>query len=169
MAEPLFEMKDFNVFVAGAGQLGVTKSVELPEDKLLTEAYRGAGMAGAIKLYQGVDELTLKVEFMAFNTAMYETLGLQGTTTQTIRLVGAEADETGRVRAIEVKAEGLTTMIAVAKIEAGKPAPVTAEMDCHVYTVIIDGQEYRHIEKKPGIDRVRGRDLRGEIRRAIGG
>lgn len=166
--DPIYILRGMGVYVAGRGKAGTAQQVQLPELSALVESYRGAGMAGEIEIFQGLQPIEMSFQMSGADVDVLRMFGVVGNANNVLRFEGVEKDETGRTRSVEVRVEGLVKTVSHEAWQQGQAAPMTATVNCRVYQMIVAGQTLHDIDLVAGRVVVNGTDLYADVRTAAG-
>lgn len=69
------QIRNFNAFVDGRSYFGRVTEGKLPDLKLMTAAYRGAGMDGPVGVDMGLEAMSAELTFAEFDPALARLIG----------------------------------------------------------------------------------------------
>jgi len=138
----------------------------LPEVKIKTEAYRGAGMDGSVAQDMGMEAMQASLTFAEWRPEIVKMMG----THQVMTLRPSARDEvdfTADTRIASLRGK-MTTNDAGSSLKPGEDAPMKVMMEVDYYKLEQDGEVLWEIDV-PNMKRVVGGvDQLAEMRRAMG-
>lgn len=165
------KLKNMNLFNDGQSYMGVCKSVTLPNLTRKMEAWRGAGMDGAVKadLGMGDDGIQLEWTLGGWDLTVIRQYGITTAAGVLLRWAGAvQRDDTGEVTAVEVVVRGRHEEISLGDAEAGEDTEHSVTTTCSYYKLTVDGNVEIEIDLLNFVFMVNGKDLLEAQRKAIG-
>lgn len=163
------KLKNMNLFLDGAGHLGMVSEVTLPKLAIKFEGWRGGGMLGEIPIDQGVDKLECEFTLGGLAETALAQFGATTHDAAQLRFAGAYQDEaTGAVKALEAVCRGRYAEIDFGNAKPGGDTEHKAKLACSYYRLDIDGRTLIEIDLLGAVFIVDGIDRYAEIRAAIG-
>ena len=163
------KLKNFNIFLDGAGFLGIVEEVTLPKLAIKASEWRGGGMLGPVMIDEGLEKLELDPTMgglivdalLAFGETVHDAVGA--------RFAGAYKDDgTGIVHACEVVARGRYQEIDWGNAKVGESTVHKHKMMVSYLRITIDGADIIEIDLLGGVFIVGGIDRYADIRAALG-
>lgn len=169
MALP-FKLKDLMVFQNGINYRGQVASVTLPKLTMKIEEWRGAGMATAFPVTNGMDGLMeMEHEWGGPMREVIAQFGIGATAADFTRFSGAyQAEDTGEVVAIDITTRGVIEEIDMGEAKPGESAPMKTKSKLGYYRLDWNGATLIEIDPLAGIMVVAGVDRWADIRAALG-
>lgn len=159
-------IRDFNAFLDGFGYMGIAQKATLPEVKISTTRFRGAGMEGSAAIDMGLDDMMADISFAEFVPRLFDLLGTH--VTMTLR-PGERAREDGASRPYIFTMDGLITAPTFDGLESGKESMMKVRMEVDRLRVSVDGVAKWDLSNRAGAPRlVNGVDQLAGIRAAMG-
>ena len=157
-------LRDMNILVDGIGNIGVSKSVELPKVEFLTTE-RGGAMA-VEEVVPLIKAMNAKISLNEYNTEAFSAANKVFGTGTTIFIKGSTVQG-------DVKTPILATLKGKVKLlenplpEAGKEVEMNMEISVTAYSFEIDGKKKIDIDVENMICVIDGVDLYAELRAHI--
>ncbi|WP_315807495.1 phage major tail tube protein [Pseudomonas sp. C9-3] len=164
-------LKNLNLFNDANSYLGVAKSATPPKLTRKTEKYRGGGMNGpvAVDLGLGDDGLVFEFSLGGFDLITVKQYAATSVGAVPLRLTGAyQQDDTGDVHSVEFVLRGRHEEIDFGEGKPGELGEQKVKMNCSYYKLIVDGEEALEIDVLNFVERVNGKDMLAEQRKALG-
>ncbi|WP_417787519.1 phage major tail tube protein [Stutzerimonas xanthomarina] len=165
------KLKHMNLFNDGNSYVGVAKSVTLPTLSRKMEAFRGAGMDGAVKVDMGHNDDGIQLEWTlgGWDLTVLKQFGAVKVDGVMLRWAGSvQRDDTGEVSAVEVVVRGRHEEIDFGDAESGEDTEQSITTTCSYYKLSVDGEVIIEIDLLNFVYLVDGEDLLAEHRKAIG-
>ncbi|MEL5280824.1 phage major tail tube protein [Serratia bockelmannii] len=165
------KLKHFNVFLNGTTFHGVAESVTLPKLTRKLEAWRGAGMGGAVQIDMGMDDeaLTLNWTLGGYDPQPYTQMADPVIDAVMVRFAGSlQRDDTGEISAIEVVVRGRHKEIDPGDSKEGENTSLKITTECSYYKLTIDGTDIIEIDNVNLIEKVGDNDRMAQHRKNIG-
>lgn len=165
------KLKHMNMYLAGESWAGIVESFTPASLARQTEAFRGGGMGGGVKVDMGfeADALDTQCVIGGFDDRILrhhakETIdGLQ------VRFAGSyQRDDTGEVVAVEVVQRGRILNDDQGEQKGGESNQTTVSFANTYYKVTVNGETIREVDLVAKIDIVDGEDRMEKHRNAIG-
>ena len=157
------KLKNMNLFNDANSYLGVSKAVTLP--KLARK------MNGPVEADLGFSDDGIVVEFTqgGLDVIGIKQFAAASATAVPLRWAGAyQQDDTGEVTAVEVVARGRVKEIDMGDAKPGEDTEHKFTVTCSYYKLIVGGEEIVEIDLLNFIEKVDGKDMLAEQRKAIG-
>lgn len=159
-------IRGFNAYLDGFGYLGLAPKATLPEVKIATTRYRGAGMEGSAAIDMGLEDMMSDISFAEYVPRLFDLLGTH--VTMTLR-PGERAREDGASRPYIFTMNGLITAPTFDGLESGKESLMKVHMEVDRLRVSVDGVAKWDLSNRPGAPRlVNGIDQLAGINAAMG-
>lgn len=165
------KLKNMNLFNEGESYLGRVEEITLPKITRKFEAYRGAGLNGAVKIDMGLedDALSSEITFGGMEAQLYKQWGVTQIDGVMLRFNGAyQRDDTAEVTAVEVVLRGRFSEIDGGNNKAGDNTQVKTPFNATYYKLIWDGETLIEIDLLNLVEKVDGVDRLAEQRAALG-
>lgn len=162
-------LKNFNLFNDGTSYMGLAEEVKLPKLKRKMDDFRGGGMNGPVKVDLGQEGL--EIEFTCAGTLQqaFEQYGTCKADGVMLRFAGAyQRDDTCAVQAVEVVVRGRHEEIDPGDAKGGDKGKITVKSTLSYYKLSIDGKETIEIDLLNFVEKVKGKDMLADQRKAIG-
>lgn len=159
------QIRNFNVFVDGISYFGLAVEAKLPDVKVNTQAYRGAGMEGPVGVDMGLEAMTAEVTFHEWSVALLAQLGRVGRLVLRPAAMG-EADLTAD--AIVASISGLWRSAEFGGLKAGEAASLKLVCDVRRFKLEHNATTVYDIDLEIGKRVVDGVDQTASLRRAMG-
>ncbi|MBC7907027.1 MAG: phage major tail tube protein [Rhodospirillaceae bacterium] len=162
-------IKSWNLFIEGRGYAGVAEKTKLPKLEKEMEAWRAAGMLGAIKLDLGMKELEMEFTLGEFNADVLAMWGLNDASGIGARfLAAAVAEDGGGTDAIEISVRGRWESLDFGDVEGKKMSKLDVKMPLTYYRYNRNGTTLIELDMISGKEIVNGVDRSAERLKAIG-
>lgn len=164
------KLKNMNMFLDGRSYVGEAEEFTPPKLSRKTEAYRGAGMAGAAHVDLGLDDDALKAEFVCggYVVEVMKQLRLVNIDGVQVRFTGAfQRDDTGEVVPVEITLRGRHQEVDRGTYKVGDNSTTKVMTNCVYYKEVVSGQTVVEVDILNMIHIVDGVDLLKEQRRAL--
>lgn len=135
-------LKNFNIYVGGESFAGRAEKCKLPDLKIKTDPYRGAGMDGVVELDMGMELIELQMTFAEHNPNLIRLLGLHNSQTP-ISVRGGLQRQGEQAIGMEVRVVGGVRELNRDEWTAGERAGMVLVVSCNTY-----------IERQAGIELV---------------
>lgn len=163
------KLKNFILFNNGNSYLGEVPEVSPPKLGRKTEDYRAGGMAGPIKLDQGMEGLEMEWTAAGYLRDVFAQWGVLKHDGVMLRFAGAlQADDTEEAVAVEIVARGRHTEIDFGKAKAGDNTEIKIKTSLSYYKLSVGGQAVIEIDLVNMVEVVDGVDRLQSIRQALG-
>lgn len=163
------KLKNMNLFNEAQSYLGLVAEVTLPKLTLKTEAWRGGGMLGEVKVDMGLETLELEWKAGGLIEQVFGQFGTPDAAGLLLRFMGAyQADDGSEVRAVEVVVRGRHEEIDMGTAKPGDDTEHTIKTTCAYYKLTIDGTDLVEIDMLAGTFVTGGIDRYEGIRQALG-
>jgi P2 family phage contractile tail tube protein len=165
------KLKHMNVFVDGTSWAGVAESFTPASLARQTEAYRGGGMPGGVKVDMGLedDALDTQAVFGGFVADMIRHQAKETVDGLMVRFAGSyQRDDTGEVETVEVVQRGRILNDDQGEQKGGESNQMTASFANSYYKLTVNGEVLREVDMVAMIDIVNGEDRMEKHRQAIG-
>lgn len=165
------KLKNMMTFNDGVAYSGLAKTVTLPPLSRKMEGYRGGGMNGTVKADFGMGDDGIVFEWTAGGlvTHALRQFGSSSATAVPMRFAGAyQADDTGKVTAVEVVIRGRHETIEMGDAAPGEDTEQKITTTCSYYKLTVDGEVIVEIDILNFIEIIDGEDRLAEQRKAIG-
>lgn len=162
-------LKNFNLFNEGASYLGQVEEVKLPKLKRKMDDYRGGGMNAPAKVDLGQEGLEIEFTCPGMLQQVFEQYGTVKADGVMLRFAGAyQRDDTCTVQAVEVVVRGRHEEIDPGDAKGGDKGKLTVKSTLTYYKLSIDGKEVIEIDVLNFVEKINGKDMLAEQRKAIG-
>lgn len=165
------KLKHMNVFVDGTSWAGVAESFTPASLARQTEAYRGGGMPGGVKVDMGFedDALDTQAVFGGFVADMIRHQAKETVDGLMVRFAGSyQRDDTGEVETVEVVQRGRILNDDQGEQKGGESNQMTVSFANSYYKLTVNGEVIREVDMVAMIDIVNGEDRMEKHRQAIG-
>ncbi len=163
------KLKFQNVFIDGVGYPAENTSVKLPNLKKKTEAFRGGGMPGEVKVANGHEGIDLESKFGGYMAEIVKQLGITRVDGLGLRYVGSYQRPDGAgVDAVEIVVRGFHEEIDRGDNKVGDDTEFTVKTSCSYYKESCNGAVLFEIDFLNMVWIVDGVDLLAAHRDAIG-
>ncbi|MRR50802.1 MAG: phage major tail tube protein [Rhodocyclaceae bacterium] len=162
-------LKNFNLFNDGESYMGIAEEVKLPKLKRKMDDFRGGGMNGPVKVDLGQEGLEIEFTLPGIMRQVFEQYANPKVDGVPLRFAGAyQRDDTCVVQAVEVSVRGRHEEIDPGDAKGGDKGKLTVKSTLTYYKLTIDGQEVIEIDLLNLIEKVKGKDMLADQRKAIG-
>lgn len=156
--------RDFNILIDGIGNVGVSKSVELPKIEYLTVERDGAmAMEEVVPL---IKALSAKIVLNEFNSEAFSAANKVFGTGTTIFCKGSTVQGDTKA-AVLATLKGKVKMVETPFPDRGKEVEMTLEIAVSAYSLEIDGVKKIDIDLENMICAIDGVDIYAELRNHI--
>lgn len=159
------QIRNFNAFVDGVSYFGLAVEGKLPDPKINTQAYRGAGMEGPVGVDMGLEAMTTELTFHEWSPAILTQLGRVG------RLVlrpAAMGEDSFEADAIIATIGGLFRAAEFGGLKPGEAASLKLTCDVRQFRLEHNDLVVFDIDLEAGKRVVGGVDQTASLRRAMG-
>ena len=160
------KIRNFNAFVDGVSYFGTVQEGKLPELKLATEGYRGAGMDGPVAIDMGQEAMQSELTFAEWHPALVKNFGRRERFVLRPAAMG-EADFEADTF-IATLGGRITVNDIGNSLKPGEDAPMKLTMEVDYYRLEKDGEVLLEIDIEKGKRVVGGVDQLGQLRAAMG-
>lgn len=162
-------LKNFNLFNDGNSYMGQAEEVKLPKLTRKMDDFRGGGMNGPIEIDLGQDKLEMEFTCGGLMQQVLEQYGTCRADGVMLRFAGAyQRDDNCAVQAMEIVVRGRHKEIDMGDAKAGDKGKFAVKSTLTYYKLTIDNQEVIEIDLLNMVEKVKGKDLLAEQRKAIG-
>lgn len=165
------KLKNMNLFNDANSYLGVSKAVTLPKLARKMESYRGGGMNGPVEADLGFSDDGIVVEFTqgGLDVIGIKQFAAATATAVPLRWTGAyQQDDSGEVTAVEIVVRGRVKEIDMGDAKPGEDTEHKFTVTCSYYKLTVGGEGIIEIDLLNFIEKVDGKDMLAEQRKAIG-
>ncbi|QIE87026.1 phage major tail tube protein [Pseudomonas nitroreducens] len=165
------KLKNMNLFNDANSFLGVSKSVTPPKLARKMESFRAAGMNGPVEADLGFSDDGLVIEFTqgGLDVITIKQFAAATVTAVPLRWAGAyQQDDSGEVTAVEIVVRGRVKEIDMGDAKPGEDTEHKFTVTCSYYKLTVGGEEVVEIDLLNFIEKVDGKDMLAEQRKAIG-
>lgn len=159
------QIRNFNAFVDGVSYFGLAVEAKLPDVKINTQAYRGAGMEGPVGVDMGLEAMTAEATFHEWAVPLMGQLGRVG------RLVlrpAAMGEGDFEADAIIATIGGLFRASEFGGLKAGEAASLKLICDVRQFRLEHNDRVVYDIDLEIGRRVIDGVDQTAGLRRAMG-
>lgn len=165
MSELPKALQDFSGFINGVGQVGKIEEIKLPPIVLKTEEFIAGGMAGPVDVSLGdLEKLDCEMNFISHSPVI---IGHLGKADLPFTARGAQSDGL-KTEAIILQMRGLLKEVDMGSFKKGEKGSVKTTFNATYMKITIAGIAALEIDMINGIFIRDGKDLRAEIRVALG-
>lgn len=162
-------LKNFMLFNDGQSYMGQVEEVKLPKLKRKMDDFRGGGMNGPVKIDLGQEGLEIEFTCAGVMKQVFDQYGTCKADGIMLRFAGAyQRDDTCAVQAVEVVVRGRHEEIDPGDGKGGDKGKLTAKSTLTYYKLTIDGKETIEIDLLNFVEKVNGKDMLADQRKAIG-
>ncbi|MDT3735551.1 MAG: phage major tail tube protein [Denitratisoma sp.] len=162
-------LKNFNVFNDGVSYMGVAEEVKLPKLGRKMDDFRGGGMNGPVEIDLGQEKLEMEIVCGGIMQQVFEQYGACKADGIMLRFAGAyQRDDTCAVQAVEIIVRGRHKEIDMGDAKGGDKGKFTVKSTLTYYKLLIDNDEVIEIDLLNMVEKVNGKDMLEEQRKAIG-
>lgn len=165
------KLKNMLLFNDGGSYQGVIKTCTLPPLARKMEAFRGGGMNGPAFADLGLSDDGLKFEWKlgGLDLQVLKQWGAVSASGVMLRFEGAyQQDDTGEVTGVEIIVRGRHETIEMGDATPGEDTEHSVTTACTYYKLSVNGEDIIEIDVLNFIERVDGKDLLAEQRKALG-
>lgn len=165
------KLKNMLLFNDGGSYQGVVKTCTLPTLARKMEAFRGGGMNGPAFADLGLSDDGIKFEWKlgGLDLQVLKQWGAIRADGVPLRFAGAYQDDaTGEVIGLEIQVRGRHETIEMGDAAPGEDTEHSVTTACTYYKLSVNGEEVIEIDVLNFIERVDGKDLLAEQRKALG-
>ena len=158
-------IRNFNGFIDGIGYAGLMIEAKLPELKLKTGGFRGAGMDAPIAIDLGMEAMQAECTLAEWRPELVQMFGTRQRMTLRPTAAG-EAD----FSADEIVASlgGRWSVVNYGDLKTGDDVPMKLTLEVDYYRMLHNGEELFEIDVQAGKRVIGGVDQLAEQRRAMG-
>lgn len=168
MAAPRGVLKNQNLFLAGTSFAGQIEDINLPKLTLLTESFRAGGMAGAVKLSMGMEEMDTDFSVINFNPVLLSKFNVREGAEVAFTVKQAFEDWDGTITQRTVEMRGKVTEKDEGTAKAGEKASLKIGMNLSYMKDTMGGIVVQEIDLINMVHVVDGVDVLAVIRNALG-
>lgn len=162
-------LKNFMLFNDGNSYMGQVEEVKLPKLKRKMDDLRAGGMNGPVKVDLGQEGLELEFTVAGALPQIFEQYATPKADGLMLRFAGAyQRDDTCAVQAVEIVVRGRHEEIDPGDAKSGDKGKTTVKSTLTYYKLSIDGRETIEIDLLNFIEKVKGKDMLADQRKAIG-
>ena len=162
-------LKNCNLFNEGKSYMGVIAEVALPKLGRKLEKWRGGGMNAEVSIDLGGQSLEIEMSCAGIMQQIFEQYGITKIDGVMLRFAGAyQRDDTGQVDAVEVVVRGRHEELDMGKAKPGDKTDFKVKSALTYYKLTINGTEMIEIDILNFVEKVKGKDILAEQRKAIG-
>jgi len=163
------KLKDFNVFNNGNNYIGVVPELTLPKLTRKMEEYIAGGMSGPINVDYGNEAITFEWTIGGLAVDALKQYGALTHNAVPLRFSGAyQDDDSGKVAAVEILIRGRHKEIDMGSVKMHNDTAHKFSTVCSYYKLSVDGESLIELDFINGIEIIGGKDMRADIRKAIG-
>lgn len=165
------KLKNMLLFNDGTSYAGTIKSCTLPPLARKMESFRGGGMNGPAKADLGLSDDGIQFEWKlgGLDLQVLKQYGAIRADGVMLRFAGAyQQDDTGEVTALEIIVRGRHETIEMGDAAPGEDTEHSVTTVCTYYKLSVNGADVIEIDVLNFIERVDGKDLLAEQRKALG-
>lgn len=159
------QIRNFNAFVDGISYFGRVAEGKLPDLKINTAAFRGAGMDAPAGVDMGMEGMTAELTFAEYPP---EILKMSGTLQRIVFRPAAMGEGSFAADTLIFTCGGLVTTHEFNGLKPGENAPVKMIIDLRYYRMEHNGEELWEIDVEAGKRVIGGVDQMADLRRAMG-
>lgn len=160
------QIRNFNAFVDGVSYFGMATEGKIPDPKINTAAFRGAGMDAPAGVDMGMEAMSAEITFAEWNAVLLKKLGRNERFVFRPAAMGeGNAFDTDT---IIVTVGGLITMNEFGGLKPGENSTLKMTIDLRYYRFEHNGEELWEIDIEAGKRVIGGVDQLADIRRAMG-
>lgn len=162
--------KNFNLFREGDNWGASVSEVGLPKLTRKREDYRGAGMAGAVKIDLGYELGQLEITMKEYHPDLIKDWGECGVDGVQLRLLaGAQRDNSDcDTDAIDIVFRGRPAELDFGTLKPGELTDMKVPYDLNYYKYTVNGKTLIEIDTINMIQKIDGVDVYEKMRKAIG-
>jgi P2 family phage contractile tail tube protein len=178
-------LQDFTVWINDVGKIGTCPSFQLPEIKIQTEEFRGAGMDGTVEMPFGIDKIEFDFDFHSYDDQVWTLLGY-GPGSLDVPIVfrgylmvpsnvgiyaggtGFAGLQAGMEKGVVIETRSLIKEIKPGKAEPGKKTSMSVSVVANYYRHEIDGNTVTEIDVFNKITNIGGSDRSARARQFLG-
>ncbi|MEW6166052.1 MAG: phage major tail tube protein [Pseudomonadota bacterium] len=163
------KLKNFNLFNDGESYMGLVEEIKLPKLKRKMEEFRGGGMNGPAKIDLGQEAMEMELTCGGLMQGVLAQYGICKADGVMLRFAGAyQRDDTCAVEAVEIIVRGRHEEIDPGDAKGGEGGKFVVKSTLTYYKLSIAGQEVIEIDLLNFVEKVKGKDVLADQRKAIG-
>ena len=153
-------LRNFVVWVDGAGKMGDGDMAKLPDLSLVLEDYRGGGMDIAIEVDLGMEKLEAEFSLTAFDPQVITLFGLSPGTRKAFTMRGHVAGEDGVTFGVAAYIRGRIKKIVHDNWEPGGKAKLTTSLAVDYYKLkhgdrtLVEIDPFNYVRSINGVDQL---------------
>lgn len=159
------QIRNFNAFVDGISYFGRVTEGKLPDPKINTAAFRGAGMDAPAGVDMGMEAMQAELTFAEYSPAI---LKMTGTLQRIVFRPAAMGEGSFEADIIIATCGGLVSAQEFGALKPGENSTVKMIIDLRYYRFELNGEELWEIDVEAGKRIIGGVDQLAGIRRAMG-
>lgn len=159
------QIRNFNAFVDGISYFGLIDEGKLPDLKINTAGFRGAGTDAPVGVDMGMEAMSAELTFAEWDPVLQKKLG------RIERFVfrpAAMGEGSFDADTIIATCGGLVTMAEYGNLKPGEKATLKMTLDLRYYRFEQNGEELWEIDIEAGKRVIGGVDQLADMRRAMG-
>ena len=161
-------LRDFAIYNDGVF-VGEGESAKLPKIAYKTEEWIGGGMSAPVEIRDHLEKLDCEWSTKGFDVTPYTQLGQENLGSIGLRFVGAyQAPDTGDVDSVEIVMRGTHKEVEGSELKRGEQGSTKVMSTLTTYQLLLNGEEKIFIDTINGVERYGGKDVRSNIRQALG-
>lgn len=162
-------LKDFTLFIDGAGYAGLAKEITLPKLARQMEDHQAGGMLGPVKLDFGMDGLSLEYTIAEYSPEVFKLFGNPNASGIGARFLGAlVSQDGGGTDAIEVSVRGRIEEIDPGTVKKKENGELKVKMPLTYYRYTHNGEVLIELDMIGGKESVGGTDLTAAVLKSLG-
>lgn len=165
------KLKNMMIFNDGNSYQGIAEEITLPKLTRKFEAYRGAGMGGAVNVDLGLEDGALDAEITlgGIDPQVFRQWAITKADGIPLRFMGSyQRDDTGEISAVEIVMRGRFAEFDFGNYKYGDNTQTKLSVKNVYYKLTMDGEVLIEIDNLNMVEVVGGDDRQAEHRRAIG-
>jgi uncharacterized protein len=145
------------------------ESATLPDLEYKTDEWIGAGMSAPVEIRDHLEKLTCEWSYKGFLDSPFADFGEENLGGLGLVFIGAyESPEDGRVYNVTTSLRGNHKKIQPGELKRGEQGSGKVMSTLTTYQLLKDNEEKVFIDVINGIERYNGKDIRSNIRQALG-
>ncbi len=161
-------LKNINVFIDGAGKVGVASELTLPKITYKTEEFRGGGMNAPLEIPMGMEKLEASFSVKEYVKENFELLGAFKTDDQPKLIFRGSIDTGDGIKPIVITMSGYFKEADFGNWKAGDNAEIKYAATLHYYKLAINDEDVMEIDVINMVERINGKDRLEAERKALG-
>lgn len=160
---------DFSAWIRGTGKIGEVPGFQIPEIRVQTEEFRGAGMDVTVKMPFGVEALDFEFDLHTWDPQVFKELGY-GPDAMNVPIMfrGYLQTPEGAEKEVVVDTLSLIREIKPAKVQPGKKTEISVSCTAHYLKHTVDKEVLNEISAFDKVFVINGRDVSKRARQILG-